>query len=106
MEKKDISVGTVGCHEVNRLHKDIICVERGDISAETVFPIQTAQAIAAEGVGMGVADFEVEVVEEGVWAEDKTRVEEALVALIHQKRGQVQPRKKKKKRKNHHRRVQ
>ncbi len=54
----------------------------------------------------GVADFEVEVVEEGVRAEDKTRVREALVALIYQKRGQVQPRKKKKKRKNHHQRVQ
>ncbi len=90
---------------MNRANKGVICAEKGDISAATVFPIRIAQTIIVEGVGTDVADFEVEVVEEGVWPEDKTRVGEALVALICRKRGQVQPWKKKKKRKNHHRRA-
>ncbi len=47
-----------------------------------------------------MADFEVGVVDPEV------RVEEALAALIHRKKGQVQPRKKnKRKRKNHHQRA-
>ncbi len=102
-EKKDILAGTVRRHEANRISRGALRVEKGDISAATVFVIQTAQTIGVEGVGADVADF---VVEEGIRAEE-TRVGEALVALIRQKKGQVQPRmRNQRKRKNHHQKVQ
>ncbi len=41
-ERRDTLVRTVGHHEVNRTNKGVICVEKGDISAATVLPIQTA----------------------------------------------------------------
>ncbi len=103
VERKDILARTVGRHEANRPSRGAIHAEKGDISAATVFLIQIAQIIAAEGMGVDVADTEAEVVEEGVRAKDNPWGGEAL---IHQKKGQVQPRKKiKKKRKNHHQRA-
>ncbi len=60
--RKDTLVGTVGRHEVNRTNKGVIHVEKGDISATTVLPIQITRITIVEGMGMGVADFEVVVV--------------------------------------------
>ncbi len=102
VERRDTLAGTVEHHMVIRTNRGVTHVEKGDISAVTVLPIQIARIIVAEGMGAGVADFEAEVVNQGVRAKDKTRVREALVALIRRKKGQVQPRKKKKKRNNHH----
>ncbi len=91
VERRDTLVGTVGHHEVNRTNKGVICVGKGDISAATVLPIQIARITTVEGVGVGVVDFEVEVVAPEVRVEGEARVEEALVALIHHRtKGQVQ----------------
>ncbi len=59
-ERRDTLAGTVEHHVVIRTNRCVTHVEKGDISAATVLAIQIARINVVEG--MGVADFEAEVV--------------------------------------------